>query len=1353
MSEVPGHVAGYTIMRTLRVGVFGADYLGHNNEGLRLVKVLREGEGLAIPEEAYAALKDDAQLLHFGAGQVLSQDQRVLTAHTVQAAAFGVLVGGSPLQNECLETTREFDMDQKVASTLRGTTLVQKVQLVLQLAQVVERLHKESKTFPYVTPWNVLLEADQAKLVEVGLGLKPDDPKFDVARLHEDVLVYLAPEVLRAINDKTIVQVSPAADVYALAATARSILLNRVADPAAAHGGGKDAAAPSRRELVLKASGLRLDAHELYSRDLEGLLKAALSTDPARRPTAAQLASRLNELVQGGKVAYTPPAKWPMLAGIGAGVVALLLFFLLVVLPIMKGPADRVTSRRAYASATREGDLAAREEALKAATMLSADGTPEVIPEAKRLLAITRYVRWTRSQKDGAAAPATPPGKPADKPAPGQPEAPAPAAAAGLEDVLGALERDVITGHEDPLAQTTRFVVAVLRRWELGGTNREAADKELDALAKPDVRPEALRDLAAAARALTATGAERAPTPDELARWVEAAANASADAGFLSQPYAAHGESAAYEADPDVLDKPVPVSLDSAWLGRLLAGRIQSRLGRHEDARSKFASARDVVVFSTSAAYGLELAEFGTRDEDLVLARQLLESAKTKRGPFAEAALALGRIELRQAHAAKAAAGYAKAAEAFQTATGAPADTPGVDVAKEALKLELEARFYEATTLAADPDKAQLELADRQLTAFGNRAKDALPEVLDTYGPDVSIARGLVRLRRGESAQADLVALFKPGQVGEWAELPQLTPVPASRAEARSLAVQAIAGEKLVAVEALSISPAPKREDVAAAEKAMDDVMKLAGLPEAKGALEMARVWLAQARVSTARFLTSDGRVSEEALNQAKQAYQSALEAADVASPEGAQRWLEAIKGKLGVATTQLQKLGQNASIEQAMPILRQARKDLVEATKGVPRAVLRLWDEFRPKQELALRTQFLERTEAWAETRKQEWNTIDITGPKYPEDVATTELATLEETVGLFKVDDRYEVEGDPLRFRVATLLRYLSLLDRAKRLNPKVYEHAMAGLELLEPIDAAEEPRVDALRERLNYTLGWLALNEGASLAGQVRDAKAFGYDALSRAAGARDFADLKARVASRDGFTAKSPDAVRAIAADIVATYESGPQAVPPDPKPGEELRGARDIMSKMDFATRIDARNGGAFLVLARVQFSIGPDQYESAFRNAQRAYELAGAAGPQGLAVLVQASRLYCYARSQMPGSDEAVGGQEFRAIATRGRDASRELFTRDQAATNASYNYGPAYWVAKSFYVKGQQLRNQNKKPEAITELENAVRAYDEFERAIAGHDTPTEATQSDFKREKANANNLLRVLRQGSTR
>ncbi|MCW8138209.1 MAG: hypothetical protein KIT58_04820, partial [Planctomycetota bacterium] len=114
----------------------------------------------------------------------------------------------------------------------------------------------------------------------------------------------------------------------------------------------------------------------------------------------------------------------------------------------------------------------------------------------------------------------------------------------------------------------------------------------------------------------------------------------------------------------------------------------------------------------------------------------------------------------------------------------------------------------------------------------------------------------------------------------------------------------------------------------------------------------------------------------------------------------------------------------------------------------------------------------------------------------------------------------------------------------------------------------------------------------------------------------------------------------------------------------------------------------------------------------------------------------------------MPGADEAIAGQELRAIATRGRDAARDLFQRDQAAQNASFNYGPAYWVAKSFYVKGQQLRAQNKSADAIAELDQAVRAYDEFERLVAGRDAPAEAAQADHVREKLNANNLLRVLR-----
>lgn len=1335
MSEVPSHVAGYTIMRTLRVGVFGADYLGHSNEGLRLVKVLREGEGLAVPEDAYAALKDDAQLLHFEAGAALSQDQRVLTTHTLQAAAFGVLVGGSPLQSECVETTREFDVDQKVASSLRGTTLVQKAQLLLQAARVLERLHADRRTFPYITPWNVILDVDQVKLCEVGLGYRPDDPKFEVDRVHEDVLVYLAPEVQRAIADRTVVQVSPAADVYALAATARSVLLNRVADPAPA--GAKDAPG-SRRELALRGGGLKLDPHQAFSRELERLLRSALSPDPARRPSAAEFAARLHELIQGGNVVYTPPPRWPMYAGIGAGVVAALLVAVMVVLGL-RPPPDHVASRQAYAAATRLTDLAAREAALLEATVTADDGSRVVIPEARRALAVTRFVRWARSQKDAAPAPA----------APAEGQAPP---ASELEQVLAALERDVVSGHDDALAQAARFVVATLRRWELGGAAREAADKELDALSKADVRPEALRDLAAAARALTATGEERKPGQDELVRWAEAAASASADAGFLAAAYPAHAEKDGYDADPEVADKPVPVSLDAAWLGRLVAGRVQALLGRHEDARAKLASAHDVATFATAAAYGLELAATATKAEDLDLARRLLDAAAARRGPFAEALLAQGRIELRRAHAAAPdspdkVAGFARAVEALQGATGKPADTPGFDAAKAALALELEARFYEATTLAAAPEQAEEAL--RKLDALTKRAEAAMPTVLDTYGPDLSLARGLVRLHRGESSTSEFLVLFKGGQVAQgWAELPALEPVPASRALARGKALDAVVASQLALVEALPASP--KRDEVTAAEKAIEDVMKIANMPEAKEGMDMARVHLARARVAVAKYLTSDGRTAEDALALARQAYQDARDAADVAKPEGAQRWLDAVKGAVGLAFTQLQKLGASASIEQALPVLRAARTSLEGAARGtIPQAVRRLWDPFYADEQKKVRGQYLDRVEAWTEQRKQEWNAIDVASPRYPEDVATQELAVLEETVALFRVDGRYEVEGDALRFRVATLLCYMSLLDRAKRLNPKVYEHATAALELTDGIDPQDEPRVEPLRERLHYTLGWVALNEGASLAGQVSDPKAFGYDALARAAGARDFADLKSRVASREGFTPRSPDAVRAIAADIVATYESGPQAVPPDPKPGTEIRGARDIMSKMDFATRIDSRNAGAFLILARVQFSIGPEQHESAFRNAQRAYELAQAAGPQGLAVLVQASRLYCYARSQMPGSDEAIGGPEFRAIATRGRDAARELFGRDQAAQNASYNYGPAYWVAKSFYVKGLQLRAQNKKQEAIAELESAVRAYDEFERLVQGHDAPAEATQADFKREKANANNTLRVLRQ----
>lgn len=1318
--QVPSHVAGYTIMRTLRLGVFGADYLGHSNEGLRLLKVLREGEGLAIPEEAYAALKDDAQLLHFHTGQTLSQDQRVVTAHTVQAAAFGVLVGGSPLQNECLETTREFDMDQKVASTLRATTLVQKAQLLLQVAQVLERLHKEGKTFPYLTPWNVLLEADQPKLAEVGLGLRPDDPKFDAGRISEDVLVYLAPEVLRAVNEKSVVQVSPAADVYALAATARSVLLNRVADPAA----GPSPAA-SRREAVLKAAGLKLDAHQSFSRELEALLRAALSVDPTRRPAAAAFAAKLHELIQGGKIAYTPPPVWPIYAGIGSAVAVALIVFFTVILPIIN-PPGLLKARLAYAQATRTSDLAAREEALKTAT-LEKDGATQPLPEAARLLAVTRFQRWARSQKDPAAG---------EKP--GAPDA------AALDAVLAGLEKDVVTGHDDALAHTARFIVAVLRRWEVGGEARKAADAELEALSKPEVRPEPLRDLAAAARALTATGAEKAVDKAQLEAWSESANNASLDAGFLGQEYTFHPDD--YAADGDIPEKPVGVSLDAAWLGRLIAGRLQGLLDRHLDARGKLSSARSVSIFATNAAYGLELAQRGTEAGDPALARQVLELATARRGPFAEGLLALGRIELRTAHDAKSAEAYTKAVEVLQQATGAPADTPGADIAKQALTIALEARLYEAAALvvAGEP----LDAAERKVADLLKAIDEAGAEAQDRLGPDARLARGVLKLKKNQPAQDDLSALFKAGAPGEWAQLPDLRPEPATRLEARGKAIGAIAGEKLALCEALSA--APKREEVAAAEKAIEDVLRLVSTPEAKAAMDMARVHLARAKVLLGKYRTSDGRTAEEAMAQAQQAFADALDAADLKSPEGAKRWFEAVKGKIASAYTVLDKLGQNPDVEKLLPLLRQAKKDLGAFAASVPRAIAREWDPFKAQQEKELRTQFLGRIEAWAETRKQDWSAIDIKAPKYPEEEATQEIAVLDECLGLFREDGRYDVEDAKDQLRVATLLRWLSLLERAKRLNPKVYEHSIAALELVERLDAQDEPRVEPLRDRLNFALGWLALNEGASLANVVNDAKAFGYDALARAAGARDFSDLKGKAGGRETFTPRMPEAVQAIAADIVATYEAGPLAVPADPKPGQEIKGARDVMSKMDFATKIDRQNPGAFLILARVQFSIGADQFEPAFRNAERAYQAAQAAGPAGLAVLVQASRLYCYARSQMPQSDEAVAGQEFRMIATRGRDAARDLFARDAGAQSASYHHGPAYWVAKSFYVKGQQLRGQNKKQEAIAELEQAVRAYDEFERGIQGRDAPAEAAAADFKREKANATNLLRVLRQG---
>ena len=865
---VPSHVAGYTIMggKALRFGVFGRDYLGHSQEGLRLLKVLREGEGLVVSDEDYAAQKDDAALLTFEAAQAQGE-QRVLTHHTVQAAAFGVLVGGSPLQNEVIETTREFDEEQRCAGTLRATTLVQKVQLLKQVADALAALHEAGRQHPYITPWSVVLEGDRPRLVEVGLGFKPDDARFSRDAVPEDVLVFLAPEVVRAIREGTMVQASPAADVYALAATARAFLHNRVPDPAPA--GSPDA---PRREQALRGAGIDLRAHELYSRELEELLRRALSPDPQRRPGAKELALGLQRLVEEQRLEWQPVPTWPRYAAIGAVAVVVLVGLLLVIRP----DPELVKAHRAYADATRLADPAQRKPLLEQALVENA-----LLPEAQRLLALDAWLAWEK--------------------------APQQAGKEQLEQVLQGLEAHLITGRTDELSRAARLVVGLLRRWEQAGPAREKGDQLLDGLTGDDE----LALLAKAVRQMTAAG-PAAAKDEELDKWAQAAASAALPAGPLQRAWLLHdeGQYPREEGDP-----PVGISLQAEWVGQLIGGVALAARRMQDNAQLKLQAARDAApCFATKAALGLLLSEVASTPEVGTQARALLDEALQTRD-FAEARLALGRLML--AEALRKGAGHREAVTALEAAAAGAPETPGADVASRARQIMAEAQLQEAAALAANPEQneAALKRLDELLQAVEKE-----PQLYERYLPDLHIARGLVlgRMKQADKAAEDLLWLFKERDVAQgWAELPAIQPPPPTRQEP-ALAVAPLFEALVARVEALAGTA--KKEDLNALERAMAQARAVGSLPGAKN-LDQVRLLLAEVQGALAKVrLLPEGRQVDQALADAEAAARAALEQAGATT-----RWLEALKAKLEIYKAMARRISPGVGIGQSLAPIKKA--------------------------------------------------------------------------------------------------------------------------------------------------------------------------------------------------------------------------------------------------------------------------------------------------------------------------------------------------------------------------------------------------------------------------------------------
>ncbi|MBI3726169.1 hypothetical protein HY251_19745 [bacterium] len=749
-TENPTHVAGFTIQTPIEFGTFGRCYVGfHSQEGRRILKILRDGEEVALSDEEHAKLQADNPLLFFEPRQQTEQGQRILIGHFHQAASMGLLVSGSEIQKGCEKTTRELDPNNECAQTVRSTTLQQKLELVKVLAQRIEKMHSEKKTFPYLTPWSVMLSDAQPKLVDVGLGYSPD--KLDLGQVHEDILCYFAPEVVRCLAEKKPLQVGPAADIYALGLTARSILLEKVVEmegspaPAPAPAGGAAApAAPAagltKRESILAGRTWKKTYQEKISTRLERCLARAASSDPRRRHgSVTEFVREIDSILKSKEIAWTPPSKAPQAVFAALVVLAILIGGYFALRPSPK----EYLARKAYVDATHEGDLQKRLDLLTKAPQ--PDSGPLV--ETLRLKAITLL---DQAQKTPANTPQA-------------------------VEAVRAYATSQKNGTNDADALTARFVAAFMQRWAL--MERTDSTKELTEIAgssPSDEKAKMLPLLANCALRVAPFGVEGGDLkPEDVKRWLDASREALGEDSPLKRLWP---KPSGYEKFPELQQ----TSYHAGWIAKALTGRLKTLLAPPDDsAVSELLEARDTFpTFATSGAYAIQLAKAAKDEKTIAEAKAALDAAqklKRENQTFGEGTLALANLAFTTAKIAKQdqAKAFNEAKAAYKTALLDKASTPGLDLAPLANRGVLLSGKEAGIATARDERITGDAQKNRSLL---NDAATALQDYLDASdkdktlqegSPDVHVALGLifVALGRQEDAEPHLGWVYVDGEL------------------------------------------------------------------------------------------------------------------------------------------------------------------------------------------------------------------------------------------------------------------------------------------------------------------------------------------------------------------------------------------------------------------------------------------------------------------------------------------------------------------------------------------------------------------------------------------------------------